>query len=476
MPAVVNDRTNSIDLPAFYEWSWPDHPEGMSDADARMRVPRHLSETGAARTTLSHEDLAHAYGSLLEDGGARIQQPRTRGDNLPRETYGSLLGVEQQMAMEIAENANRSTMPGVYATAPLGQMREPGPVEERWGAMDWRKLAAWAPSAEKRDEAVQVIRHDEAALSSLPYASDIASCVGMDLDDSGQAWRSAIMAGRLLASEADALDAAIRAGAGQDARGRRPGGARLLDSRGQERRSHRAGADRGGHQPAHGRQPPVRACARHAGRRLRRAAERGRARDGRAGREHRRQPRHQRLRPRLGAARARAPAPPASSCSATPSGSRRYASTSRRSNACSTRRGRDARSSARPSARRARSRATSSARTGRSTPSAAPSSRTCASARRRSSTTMRRSCRTRPNGRAAPTTNPSANPSARAPCVEQNRHSGQRRAASMCARRQAGPRSPDRLQRAADPQTAPGTRPVRSPSSPPAESTTRTTP
>ena len=95
MPAVINERADRVELPAYYEWSWPDHPERMTDSDARMRCPRNLAEGRAPDAPLREEDLAKAYGELLADGAARIQQQTYTGDNLPRTTDGNLLEVKQ---------------------------------------------------------------------------------------------------------------------------------------------------------------------------------------------------------------------------------------------------------------------------------------------------------------------------------------------------------------------------------------------
>ncbi len=42
------------------------------------------------------------------------------------------------MAAEIAERRN-GLEPGVYATAPIGATREPGPVPNQYGALDGRQ-------------------------------------------------------------------------------------------------------------------------------------------------------------------------------------------------------------------------------------------------------------------------------------------------------------------------------------------------
>ena len=206
MPAVVNEVTNRVELPAFYEWSWPDHPDDMNDSDARMRAGRRLPEHLTTRTRLEDAELAVAYGELLEEGKAGIQQTVESGDGLPRETHGDLLEVKQQMAIEIAEARNDLEV-GVYATAPVGEMEEPGPVPERWGATDEHFLATWVPSEKMPDTGVEVIRHNEAARTSL-HTRVIASCTGSDIDDYGAAWRAAIERGRNIEGRPNAPDVA----------------------------------------------------------------------------------------------------------------------------------------------------------------------------------------------------------------------------------------------------------------------------
>ena len=187
MPPVVNEQTNSVELPSYLEWSWPDHPESMSDTDARMRCARGLAERPTPDAPLQGTELAVAYGELLAEGKARIQQATYTGDNLPRDTYGGLLEVKQQMAADIAERRN-GLGPGVYDTSPVYASREPGPLPNRYGAVDHAQLATWLPSEERPDIAIKAVRHHDAARTSL-NASNIASCVGHDLNDNGDAWR-----------------------------------------------------------------------------------------------------------------------------------------------------------------------------------------------------------------------------------------------------------------------------------------------
>ena len=210
MPAVVNDQTDSVELASYYEWSWPDHPQSMTDTDARMRCSRHLAEGPAPDAPLKETDLAVAYGKLLADGEARIQRKSYSGDNLPRDSYGALLEVKQQMAAEIAEGRN-GLGPGAYETAPVFSSREPGPLPNRYGAVDGRELATWLPSEQKPGTAIRAVRCNDAAQTSLS-AVHIASCVGKNLEDNGKTWREAIERGRGITGLPSAvLEAAERA-------------------------------------------------------------------------------------------------------------------------------------------------------------------------------------------------------------------------------------------------------------------------
>ena len=101
----------------------------MSDSEARMRYPRGMREGTAVDAPLKDTHLAVGYGELLADGAARIQQKTYTGDNLPRDSFGSLLEVTQQMAAEIAERRN-GLDPGAYTTDRTQGMREPGPIAE----------------------------------------------------------------------------------------------------------------------------------------------------------------------------------------------------------------------------------------------------------------------------------------------------------------------------------------------------------
>ena len=132
MPAVVDQRRQRVELPSHYEWSWPDHPKDMTDADARMRVGRHMSETIAEKTKIPRDDVAVAYGRLLAEGKARIQETTSTGDNLPRTMHGSQLEVDQQMAIDVAER-RAGLDAGAYTTTEERPMRESGPVPNEYG-------------------------------------------------------------------------------------------------------------------------------------------------------------------------------------------------------------------------------------------------------------------------------------------------------------------------------------------------------
>ena len=209
MPTVVNERTNRVELPNYYEWSWPDHPAEMTDTDARIRCARGLTEGATPDAPLKETDLAKAYGKLLADEEARIQRRTHTGDNLPRDKHGALLEVKQQMAAEIAERRN-ALKPGAYETAPVFASREPGPLPNRYGAVDGRELATWLPSEERPDRAIKAVRYNDAAQSSLS-ATHIASCVGENLEDNGKIWREAIKRGR----EVNGLPSALLTAAGR---------------------------------------------------------------------------------------------------------------------------------------------------------------------------------------------------------------------------------------------------------------------
>ena len=110
------------------------------------------------------------------------------------------------MAVELAEARNGLEV-GVYATAPVGEIEEPGPVPGRWGATDERNLATWVPSEKMPDTGVEVIRHNDAARTSL-HTRVIASSIGADIEDGGAAWRAAIKRGRSIQGAPNAPDVA----------------------------------------------------------------------------------------------------------------------------------------------------------------------------------------------------------------------------------------------------------------------------
>ncbi len=117
MPTVVNRKTNTLEVVGSTEWSWPDHPTGMSDAEARMRMPRAKAETGprSEQARIDERSLAAKYGELLEAGHARVQQTTHGGDNLPRNVDGHLLSVRQELAADLVEH-KAGWPPEVYDT------------------------------------------------------------------------------------------------------------------------------------------------------------------------------------------------------------------------------------------------------------------------------------------------------------------------------------------------------------------------
>ena len=217
MAIVVNERADPVEVPRYYEWSWPDHPREMNGSEARVRTPRGGQSDGGVDAPLTQTELAEAYGKLLAKGGGRIQQRTLTGDNLPRDTWGSLLEVKQQMAAEIAERRN-NLEPGVYATQPIGEIHEPEAIPNEYGAVDGRQLATLVPSQQSADRAIRAIRHNDAAKTSY-YADNISSCIGIDLYDGGQTWREAIDRGRRISGSLSAVDAVAKvAHLGRDSR------------------------------------------------------------------------------------------------------------------------------------------------------------------------------------------------------------------------------------------------------------------
>ena len=115
MPVEYHREQDQLEFPRYYAWSWPEHPVEMSDTDARLRVFRANAEpfSSGVRTHDLPSDLALAYGDLLADGRASIQQARASGDSLPRNEYGMPLSLPQEIAADVAEQ-NQSWGPTVY--------------------------------------------------------------------------------------------------------------------------------------------------------------------------------------------------------------------------------------------------------------------------------------------------------------------------------------------------------------------------
>ncbi len=58
---------------SYQDWSWPDHDADVTDAEARMRMPRSLRENTPDHVAMDDVELARAYGRLLAAGKARVQ-------------------------------------------------------------------------------------------------------------------------------------------------------------------------------------------------------------------------------------------------------------------------------------------------------------------------------------------------------------------------------------------------------------------
>ena len=200
MPIVINRWTKAPEVVPNAEWSWPDHPEEMSDGEARMRVPRAETDSawpGTKPTRIDEHTLATKYGQLLEDGEARIQQTTPSGDNLPRTVDGHLLGIKQEMATDLIEH-DRGWPREVYDTQ-REIVKHPGPAPPAdWGAANRTQLSAWLPRNDRREnahEAVLAARALAGATSSAA-ASDIAWCKNLKRDDGGAIWHEAVARGR----------------------------------------------------------------------------------------------------------------------------------------------------------------------------------------------------------------------------------------------------------------------------------------
>ena len=146
MPVEYLPEQDQLEFPRYYAWSWPEHPSGMSDTDARLRVFRASAEpfSSGVRTGEVTSDLARAYGDLLADGRASIQRDRASGDSLPRNEYGMPLSLPQQIGADVAER-NQSWGPTVYRSLTAEQTDLGARVPTVWGAADSAGAAVWLP-------------------------------------------------------------------------------------------------------------------------------------------------------------------------------------------------------------------------------------------------------------------------------------------------------------------------------------------
>ena len=200
-----------------HEWSWPDHPAGMSHAEARIRVPRFGGVPQTAERSLRElreTDLAVACGRLLQRGDSGLQQTTVSGDVLPRHTTGRPLSVRQQLAADLAER-NAGWDPEVYDLGRAVVSDHGTPPPQRWGATNAQALATWVPAPGPPADARAVLASRAVAGAGDSRAAvRIASCAGQDLDDDGSAWRAAVARGRALEGDPEALERCSRRAAG----------------------------------------------------------------------------------------------------------------------------------------------------------------------------------------------------------------------------------------------------------------------
>ena len=301
MPAVVNEVTNSVELPAFYEWSWPDHPDDMNDSDARMRAGRRLPEHLTTRTRLEDAELAVAYGELLEGGQGRNpadgrERRRPAARNARPSPGGQAAdgdrdrrGAERPRGRRVRHRAGGRNGRAGTSTGTLGSNRRA--LSRHLGAQREDAGHRRRGNPAQRGRTHQPAHESDRQLYGKRHRrlrGRVAS-----RDRAGPQHRRPAERAR----RGDRARTEKRTDAG--AAGRH----RLLDK-------HRKGSsDRKRTDPDRQRngrivRSAVRPRARHAGRRLRRAAKRGRARNGRSGREHHHQPRNERLRSRVDTTRA----------------------------------------------------------------------------------------------------------------------------------------------------------------------------
>ena len=208
MPTVVNRKTHELEVVGCCEWSWPDHPQGMSDAEARIRVERSDPRIGPATEhgRIDERTLASRYGELLEAGETRVQQTTHRGDNLPRTVEGQLLGIKQEIATDVAET--RHNWPAEVYDTRREVVKYPGPTPAAdWGAANRDGMSTWVPlndRAEDENMAIVAARALEGAPDSLA-ASDVAWCKNLHLNDDGAVWREAVGRGRAVTGNPEDL-------------------------------------------------------------------------------------------------------------------------------------------------------------------------------------------------------------------------------------------------------------------------------
>ena len=210
MPIVVNRRHDQIAIRTSFEWSWPDHPEEMTDTEARIRVGRAAVEISPASqyARIGEDELATAYGKLLEQGEARIQQITTHGDNLPRRPSGALLGIKHEMATDVSEHAH-GWPPEVYDTGRDIVKHIESPVPEAWGTTNREETATWVPRSDRvEDKTIAALLASRAVSGATDSrgAEDIAWCVNLPLNDDGAIWRDAVARGRNTRGAHSALD------------------------------------------------------------------------------------------------------------------------------------------------------------------------------------------------------------------------------------------------------------------------------
>ena len=207
MPAVVVRSTGEIELRTDIEWSWPDHPEGMDDTEARIRVSRSSDtsvSSGLATNNLSEERFALRYGRLLECGGAGIQASVPAGDHLPRAVDGSLLSVKQQLAADLTEQ-RFALPPGVYDLK--GSVVDEVGIHppHSWGALNVESIATWLPRGDHAEGDVALVARAVEGATDSRAARNIAWCANLPLTDDGAVWREAVHRGRAVRGDPDAL-------------------------------------------------------------------------------------------------------------------------------------------------------------------------------------------------------------------------------------------------------------------------------